>query len=170
MKSFAKSWLSKVVILGMVVGLLLMGAPVYAATTGTSAVSGTVGEVYVVTIDDPDVAITLTPGSATNTAGVPVTATVNSNVAWTLKAHEASGDGKMSTGTDNLSNALKIKGGDVSDYTALGGDAAPVSLETNGATGGSQAITPITFQQQVDWTDIPGDYTITVTFTVAKKV
>ncbi len=99
---------------------------------------------------------------------MPVTATVNSNVAWTLKAHEASGDGKMAAGTDNLTNALKVKGGDQGTYTALGGDAAPVSLETAGATGGSQAITPITFQQDVLWTDVPGNYTITVTFTVAK--
>ncbi len=40
MKSFAKSWLSKVVVFGVVTALLLMGTPVYAATT--TGVTGTV--------------------------------------------------------------------------------------------------------------------------------
>jgi hypothetical protein len=92
------------------------------------------------------------------------TVTVDTNSTdWTLSAIEAgsSPDGKMSGPAGSLKNALKIKGGDQTDYAPLSSD---VILKA-GSTTGETTIDNIYFEQQIATNEAAGTYTITVTFT-----
>ncbi len=99
------------------------------------------------------------------------TVTVSANSAnWTLTVHDAVGGGKMFSASDNLTSAMRVKGGDQSGYTNLGGSGAKVTLVAGTsalslATG--NAIDDIYFQQPaVVYGDLAGSYSITITFTV----
>jgi hypothetical protein len=91
-----------------------------------------------------------------------VTVETNSNH-WTLSAIEAgsSPDGKMSGLAGDMKNALKIKGGDQTEYAPL---SSTVTLKS-GSTTGTTTIDNIFFQQQIASNEAAGTYSITVTFT-----
>jgi hypothetical protein len=101
-------------------------------------------------------------GSFTTSSAKIVTVTINSTD-WTLTASESGGssDGKMSTGTVDMKNALTIKGGDQIDYTPL---SSTVTIKS-GTTSGTTTIDDIYFRQQIASNESAGTYSITVTFT-----
>jgi hypothetical protein len=101
-------------------------------------------------------------GNTYTSSAKTVTVETNSND-WTLSAIEAgsSPDGKMSGSAGDMKNALKIKGGDQSDYAPL---SSRVTLKS-GSTTGTSTIDDIYFQQQIASNEAAGTYSITVTFT-----
>jgi hypothetical protein len=159
-----------VIILSFIFALaiaLSASIPTLAATdTKTTTITGTLGGAIEVTAPGDFVIGTLTPDQLTNSS--VKTVTVKCNKAWSLTVADKRGSpvlaGHMDDGTHALTNALTVKGGDQSGYTAL--SATPVTLKASGNPG-VNSINDIYFQQDTEWTDDAsvGSYTITVTFT-----
>lgn len=142
---------------------LAMPMAALAAESGTTEVSGTVAAAIEVTAPAPASLGSMDVGD--NELASNITVTVNcTSLTWTLGAREDGGDGKMSGTPGTLLNALKIRGGDQSSYTALSG--TDVLLEDTGATAAGQTdISDVNFQQTVEYADQVGTYSINITFT-----
>lgn len=149
-------------LLAVVVLLAVMVTPVM-ADTGSTEITGTVEEAVEVSAPAAFGLGVLTVGGTTESGEKTVTVDAN-HAGWTLEVHEADGEGKMSTNGDVLTNEMQVKGGDITSYTNLGGNAAKVTLEDSGAKGTSQTIS-VYFSQAVTWGDVAGTYSITLTFT-----
>jgi hypothetical protein len=145
--------------------ILLLVLPVSAqADSGNVQILGSVSSTITVTVPGTFAMPDFVPGNNSTSSAKAVTVNTN-GVHWTLKVVESgtSPDGKMSGTNGTLTNTLKVKGGDVADYTSL---ASEVTLKTGSVTGESQ-INNIYFQQSVASGDVAGEYSITVTFTAA---
>jgi len=156
-----KKILAIVGVLGLMAALAMPMAAL--AAVGTTEVTGTVAVAIEVTA--PAGAGLGSMDIGNNTLASDITVTVNcTQKNWTLGAKEAGGDGKMSGTPGTLANALKIKGGDIADYTALSG--SDVLLEDSGAAAAGQTdIDDVNFQQTVVYADTAGAYSINITFT-----
>ena len=139
--------------------------------SGNTVVSGTLSKhIDITAVSDAALAITLIPESPQ--VSEAVTVSVKSNAAWSLTVIEVDGgvDGLMNTSANaaHLTNALKVWSFVTSDYADLSG--SPVTIKNDGTktTGGSAYTTPnITFQQEAEYDDTPGDYSINVQFTAS---
>ena len=159
-------------ILRITMALVLMAViaipiPVSADTTGTTEVSGSLADTIAVSAP-AGFSLTLDPSASQPIESASKTVNVYANGAktWNLKAHEASGDGKMaSTGTpaDKLGSTLVVNAAGGEGDIALSGTAQNIVA---GHAAGSSDI-GVTFKQTVAYTDpVEADYAITVTFTV----
>jgi len=149
-------------VFGVMLMVFALAAPlaVSASNTGDTTITGTVTGVIEVTVPGGFAMPSLVPGTSPESGAKTATVDCN-NTAWELDV-KGSDNGFMVDSTPTaLANAMKIKGGDINDYTALTG--SDQSLKTGGA--GTTTINDIYFQQTVAWTDAPGSYSITVTFT-----
>jgi len=141
----------------------VMAVPVMAATD-TTDVTGTI--TATIEVDAPTSANLgdMEPTVAKTLEGGDITVTVKCNVdGWTLGAKEDAGDGKMSGTPGTLTNALKIKGGALTTYTALSGTDVMITPTT--PVAGETAVNNVNFQQTTTWADKAGSYSITITFT-----
>ena len=173
-----------VIISLMVVMSAAMVAPVMAATTGTSVITGNPGALIDITVTGSISNWALVAGGA-NTNSTAVDLTVSSNKLWTVAVKDAMDDtkipgtqGKMANWTGsayatsgNLAAALHVTGASVSTKTT-GADVAlsgsDQTIETGLDVVGSEQM-DITIGQAVAYTDptLPGSnvYRIIVTFT-----
>ena len=107
----------------------------------------------------------LVPGNSIESSNITVNVNTNTN-GWSLTAAESGGgvDGKMDrTGGGTMTNALEIQGGNVSNYTPL---TSTVTLRNANGTAGNIPFDNIKFRQVVSATEVSGDYSITVVFTI----
>jgi hypothetical protein len=157
--------MKKILVLAMALALVaaLVVPMVALAAVDSTEVTGTVA--VAIEVSAPDGADLGSMEVGDNVLASAITVTVNcTQTGWTLGAKDASNGGKMSGAPGNLTNALKIEGGDQSTYTALSG--TDVLLETTGAAAaGETEIDDVNFQQTVEYADTAGSYAITITFT-----
>lgn len=135
---------------------------VFAQTTGDVTVSGSVPESISITPPGSFCFNSLIPGNEVNSG--PKTVTVSSNSSgWYLTVEESGGDGYMArSDLHTLTSPLQVKGGDVS-FTSL---ISPVTLVSSSSATGTTNI-DVYFYQVVSPDELPGDYLITLTFTVS---
>ncbi len=140
----------------------------YAITeTDATAVTGNLPDVIEVAAPAGFAMPSLDPSaSPISSAAKVVDVDANGTNTWTLQAHEASGDGKMTCATPGPATLAAVM-----QLTATGGE-TDVGLSGTAANlyaghaAGSADIN-VTFKQTVAYTDTVGsDYAITVTFTV----
>ncbi len=156
----------RILVLSMLVALVGVLITPMAVLADTTDITGTV-PVVVEVIAPVDFAMaSLTPVNSPITSSAQ-TANVSANKAWTLNVKESGGgeDGKMYSTSGNLTAEMTVTGGDEGAYVSLATPGA--DLETAGVAGGAQLISDIYFRQAVAWTDIPGNYSITVVFTAS---
>lgn len=144
----------------------VMGAPVMAADTQITGIVPAIMELTAPTSFDMP---SLDPESTQPVTSTAQTATIKSNQVWQLTVvdSDVSPDGKMAltvTPFTPLTNAMTVTGGDITSAQTL--DTAR-TLEDSGTQGAAQTISDIKFYQTVAWTDEPGEYAITVTFTLS---
>jgi hypothetical protein len=140
------------------------------AETADTTVSGTIEQTISITTAPTSIALTLTAGATA--ASTAQTFTVNNNVAVNLTVKDAvyypagPSIGCMRRTTDGtvLGSASQVKGGDVVSYTNLNTE---VTLKSNWAAGASNSIADLYVSQPVAWTDPPGNYSLTLRFTVS---
>ena len=132
----------------------------YSTSTGTLTGGQTVTTISpTITIEVPSTISfgNLNIGSNTSSSGT-LTVNVSPSASWHVTAYNTSTLGHMTTGTTNLSKAMRVQV-QGQDEIVLSDNATSV------ATGTVNFSSNITFTQEVTWDDEPGTYQIVVTFT-----
>jgi hypothetical protein len=161
-----KRRISFVAIVLAVISVIMSPFSVFAATTGNTQVTGNVPATISLTATGSLTMPSLVPGTTVESSNITVTVSTNTN-GWSLTAAESGGgvDGKMDrTGGGIMTNALEVQGGNVSTYTPL---TSSVKLRDANGTAGTIPFGNIKFRQVVAATEVAGDYSITVVFTVS---
>ena len=141
--------------------LVPVGVGAGISDSGTTTISGTVGQTMTVTVPSNFDMPPFVLGSTVNTEGSPKSVIVNTNLtSWglTAMAHGNYPGGKMKAGTISLAHPIRIKGGTMVSYADLS-DAALTTVAAG--QNGPQTIT-VNFSQQVAANEPAGTYQIIV--------
>jgi hypothetical protein len=160
-----KKRISFIVMTLVVISVIMSPFPALAATTSSTQITGNVPATISMTSTSSLAMPSLIPGTTVESSYITVTVSTNTN-GWSLTAAESGGgvDGKMDRNGGIMTNALEIQGGNVSTYTPL---TSTVTLRNANGTAGTIPFDNIKFRQVVAVTEVAGDYSITVVFTVS---
>ena len=153
---------------------LLVPVTVFAEETDTVVVSGDVDAILTLTVPGPIALGSLVVGSTKESTNESITVATNDPAGLTLEVRDNIQEttiGKMISGANVLTNPLKVKGGDITPYTALPTVAGSyVTIKTT-ASAEEVTIADFSVQQEVLWNDpVDSAYSITLYFIAANNV